>query len=623
MFFAASIAALIVGPLLVQRARQSDRIRDAADGFALVSVCGITLLIILPNALLVGGLSTLPFVAFGLVLPALLHRIGTRTLALTADRALILGVGIHAAIECAALTVADEHLSFAVAAHRVPVGLAVFMLSTKASTGWSYIGFLVFASLVGFAGGQELISMLTDTQNAWLEGFVAGSLLHVVQGHSLGTSHAHNHSHSHSHAVHDQAGEAAIPTAHLSDEAQSTSSSATAVDQASTDCCDDHQHVMTRATILSALGSLCGLALVTVVLIEPHHHHGPFGPEAEALAPAFVDTFIDLALTSAPALLLGYLLAGLVRSFMSARQIGWLTGGSRSTQALKGVAFGLPLPICSCGVLPLYQSLIRAGVPTTAGVAFLIATPELGIDALLLSLPLLGESLTLLRLFAALFVALAVALVLSAFARPAPAAEQLEPPVERAPLSARLRSGLTFGFVELFDHTMPWIVLGLIIAALLAPLLDASTLATLPSALQVPLFALLSVPAYVCAAGATPIAAVAIQSGISPGAALAFLIAGPATNVTTFGILTQLHGRRFALTFGVAVTACAIAAGWLVDLSGLVQPDRSPLAHEHDASAVEELALVLLGVCAAASLFRQGPRGMLQQITAPFRPAGA
>lgn len=616
----------------MQIARRSEQVSELVDGFALVSVSGLTLLVILPSALHVGGLPTALFVAFGMGLPTFLHRLGSQTLALTADRALILGVAIHAAIECAALAGADEHFGFAVVAHRVPVGLAVFMLAASPQSGWRFIGFLALASLVGFTGGQELVGLLNDHQHAWLEGFVAGSLLHVVQGHALGHDHDHRQvpapgpTAASGPANHRPGRPAAVgtDTAPLS----ATPAAATAALNADAHHCashgdDGHTHEITRGSLLGGIGSLLGIVLVLAVLFDPHEHYDSLDHEAEVLAPAFIDTFLDLALTSAPALLLGYLLAGLVRALMTTRQVSWLAGGRRSTQAVKGVAFGLPLPICSCGVLPLYQSLVRAGVPVTASVAFLIATPELGIDALLLSLPLLGETLTLLRLLAALFVALAVALLLGALHRPHTPLPSSERVIGRPPLGTRLRKGLSFGLVELFDHTMPWIVLGLVIAALLAPLLDTSTLATLPPALQVPLFALLSVPAYVCAAGATPIAAVAIQGGISPGAALAFLIAGPATNVTTFGILTQLHGRRFALSFGIAVAACAIAVGWLVDLSGWVEPG-SPTVHTHaDERLPEILALSALGLLAALSLLRQGPRGMVQQITTPFRSAGS
>ena len=576
--------------------------RTFVDGFALIAVAGLTLLIILPSALAAGGMTTLLFLALGLLLPTALHRIGAGALGLTADRALILAIAVHAAVECAALAGTSDQLGLAVAAHRIPVGLAVFMLVASPRAGWRYIALLVAASVGGYLSGQELLGLLNVQQCAWLEGFVAGSLLHVVQGHTLGH---------------------AEPASSYA--ADSCCDGHTHMDEQSPVAADTHDHSVSRGSALGAAGALLGLALVVAVLLDPHHHHGAPDEDLAALGPAFVDTLLDLALTSAPALLLGYLLAGIVCAFLRPQQAAWLSGGSRLGQAAKGVGFGLPLPICSCGVLPLYQSFIRTGVPMTAAIAFLIATPELGLDALLLSLPLLGETMTLLRLVAALGIALGVALLLGAWqgTAPATAPKSVQAEAAPAPVPERLRQALHYGFVELLDHTLPWIALGLVLAALLEPLLNASSIAAWSPFLQVPLLAALSIPAYVCASGATPIAAIAIAGGVSPGAALAFLITGPATNVTTFGILSRLHGRAFALAFGCAVALLAILVGWTVDASGLTIDAPVIDGHAHDQGLLAELALGTLCLLSTASLFRQGPRGIVQQIVTPFRGAAA
>ena len=167
---------------------------------------------------------------------------------------------------------------------------------------------------------------------------------------------------------------------------------------------------------------------------------------------------------------------------------------------------------------------------------------------------------------------------------------------------------------------MPWIALGLIIAAAAEPLLSHGSIASIPTALQVPLAALIGVPVYVCASGATPIAALAIHKGLSTGAAMAFLIAGPATNVTTFGVLARLHGRRVAFLFGVSVTALAVIAGWTIDLIGV---SAVPVLEGHAAvdahgSWFSVTAVVVLSLLVVASLVRQGPRGAIQQILDPI-----
>jgi hypothetical protein len=147
--------------------------------------------------------------------------------------------------------------------------------------------------------------------------------------------------------------------------------------------------------------------------------------------------------------------------------------------------------------------------------------------------------------------------------------------------------------------------------------LAQASLHEVPAYLQVPLFALIGIPLYVCAAGATPIAAIAIFSGVSPGAGIAFLLSGPATNVTTFGIFSRLHGRRAAIFFGVSMTLAAICAGWAVDFVG-VQFLGELQMHEHGgASWIQWGALGALGLLFAWSLLRQGPRGVVGQIRQP------
>ena len=335
----------------------------------------------------------------------------------------------------------------------------------------------------------------------------------------------------------------------------------------------------------------------------------------------FLQTFGVLVLESAPALVLGYALAGVVPFLLTASRTAALGEGGRLTQSLRGVAFGLPLPVCSCGVLPLYESLIRKGAPPVAAMAFFVATPELGLDAVFLSVPLLGTPLTVARVAAAFLVAVLVSLLVGwrATTDCVPAAEADGSDGVQS-IGDRIRAGLRFGFMEIFDHTMPWIVLGLIIAAAAEPLLSHGAIELIPAALHVPLAALIGVPIYVCASGATPIAALAIHKGLSTGAAMAFLIAGPATNVTTFGVLARLHGRKMAVMFGVTVTVLAVVAGWVVDLLG-VQATPVLEAHAHAAShgsIWSLIAVVVLGALVIASLVRQGPRGAVNQIIEPI-----
>ena len=117
-------------------------------------------------------------------------------------------------------------------------------------------------------------------------------------------------------------------------------------------------------------------------MLQPHGYHN-FAP--------IIDTLYQLALQSAPALILAYFLCGLISVYLPSAPLRWMQKGKPAKQAMKGMMVGLPLPVCTCGVLPLYRTFINKGVPLSASTAFLIATPELGIDALLLSIPLLWD----------------------------------------------------------------------------------------------------------------------------------------------------------------------------------------------------------------------------------------
>ncbi len=330
--------------------------------------------------------------------------------------------------------------------------------------------------------------------------------------------------------------------------------------------------------------------------------------------------FLSLLLTSAPALLAGFVLAGLMTGLLDPLHVGRIAEGPRWRQALGGVAFGLPLPVCSCGVVPMYRSLILRGAPLTAALAFLVATPELGLDAVLLSVPLLGVPLTVARVVTAFFVSVAVALWVGWGSPEASVPESSPSSQTRAvPVRVRVVEGMRFGLVDVVDHTLPWIVMGLLLAALAEPLLGHDLLIGLPSVVQVPLAAVIGVPLYVCASGATPLAAMAAHKGVSSGAALAFLLAGPATNVTTFGMLSALHGRGLAIRFGLSLTLLAMVAGWSVDVLGIAVP---PIAHPSDHGAhghgiVSWISAVGVGLLGAASLLRQGARGFVRQITDP------
>ena len=631
LLLVASIA-LLVGPVCGMLGARSDAVRELVDGFSLVVIVGICTLVVLPHVVTDIGLIGIALSGLGLLLPWLGHRLGRGQR--SSYSWVAFAVLVHLMIDGAVLSMGSHSglLAWAVVIHRLPVGFAV-AVATQAFhrpvwMAWGMAIAMVIATAFGFLAGPSLVAGMPHWGVAGLEALVAGVLLHVAFGShktAFGEDHGHgdacsSHS-SHSHAVHDHAAHDHAAHDHAAHDHAAHDHAAhdhvggcTLHEHHSHEAHDHGQHALAVGHRWAAAGALFGIFVII---------GGPMvSPEAvDGNVSTFLQTLGVLLLESAPALLLGYALAGIVPFLLTASRTAAMGRGSRLTQSLRGVAYGLPLPVCSCGVLPLYESLIRKGAPPVAAMAFFVATPELGLDAVLLSVPLLGTSLTVARVAAAFLVAVLVALIVGK--RASVSADLSDSDIDMSddqPLGERIRSGLRFGFVEVFDHTMPWIALGLFVAAAAEPLLSHGAIATIPPALQVPLAALIGVPVYVCASGATPVAALAIHKGLSTGAAMAFLIAGPATNVTTFGVLARLHGRRMAFVFGITVTVLAIVAGWTVDLLGV---SAAPVLEAHTnvdthGSWLGLISVLGLGLLVVASLVRQGPRGALNQILDPI-----
>jgi uncharacterized membrane protein YraQ (UPF0718 family) len=285
---------------------------------------------------------------------------------------------------------------------------------------------------------------------------------------------------------------------------------------------------------------------------------------------------------------------------------------------VRGTVIGLPMPMCSCGVIPLYRSLVLQGVPTPAALSFLISAPELGVTAVFLSLSLLGTEITIARALCAAVLALLVGLIVG---RRAPVSEPIQAPAgsqEKLPLARRVRSGIAYGLGDMVDATAPWILVGLGLAALLEPWLSAEGISGLPPALEVLIFALIGMPLYVCASGSTPLAVVLIAKGVSPGAAIAFLLTGPATNVTTFGVIAKLHSRRTALFFAGTTAVVTTLLGLGVNAFLTVEPGAlAEHVHGGDGGLLEPVCAVALLAIFAVSLLRQGTRRFVGQVISP------
>jgi uncharacterized membrane protein YraQ (UPF0718 family)/copper chaperone CopZ len=280
----------------------------------------------------------------------------------------------------------------------------------------------------------------------------------------------------------------------------------------------------------------------------------------------------------APYLLFGFLAAGVLSVLVSPRLVERHLGGEGPWPVLKAALFGVPMPLCSCGVIPVAASLRKHGASRGATTAFLIATPQDGVDSILVSFSLLGPVFAIFRPIAALVSGLIGGTLVAAGTKDAPTrngqAEPCQDDCCAETRRGRLRRIFSYGFGALPRDIGKALLVGLVIAALISAIVPKDYFAAYLGggfgAMLVMM--LLGVPVYVCATASVPIAAaLVLKAGVSPGAALVFLMTGPATNAATIATVWKVMGRRTAVIYLATVMGTALAAGLTLDYIFRVQ----------------------------------------------------
>jgi len=268
----------------------------------------------------------------------------------------------------------------------------------------------------------------------------------------------------------------------------------------------------------------------------------------------------NIWLELAPWLLLGAVAAGLLHVLMPP---GWMKKHlSGRLGVLKAVAIGVPLPLCSCGVIPVGVGLRKDGASRGAAVGFLISTPQTGVDSLLVSGSLLGWPFAILKVLVALVTGLVGGLItdLDQTSGPDHDVADTQPSHQATGFWRPLLAHCT----KVIESLWGWLLLGVLISAAITWLIPQNSLSTLPlltgpAALLITL--VLSLPLYVCATASVPIAAALVSAGLPTGAALVFLMAGPATNVATLGAVSRALGRRALIVYLLTIIAGSLTAG--------------------------------------------------------------
>ncbi len=276
-------------------------------------------------------------------------------------------------------------------------------------------------------------------------------------------------------------------------------------------------------------------------------------------------------------ILLGIFLSGIIYVFIDQDKIVRYLGKSRFQSVFLAALFGIPLPLCSCGVLPTAMSLRKRGASKGATLSFLISTPETGLDSIAISYALLDPLMTIFRPVAAFVTAIVAGISENIFdkknkALPQNSAElkcdicQEEIQLKQwhpHSFKEKFQYGMKFAFTDLLGDIAVWFILGIVIAGIISYFIPETFIMHYlregwPAMLLV---LVIGIPMYICASASTPIAAALILKGMSPGVALVFLLVGPATNAATILMVGKFLGKRAAVIYLLSISLCAIVLG--------------------------------------------------------------
>lgn len=316
----------------------------------------------------------------------------------------------------------------------------------------------------------------------------------------------------------------------------------------------------------------------------------------------FLESIVDILCGMAPYILLGFFIAGLLQTFVDRRTMARHLAGRGWKPVIKAALFGIPLPLCSCGVLPTAVALRRRGASKGATTSFLIATPQTGVDSIAATYSLLGPAFAIIRPVAALVGAAFGGMAVARFGREdatdsAISDDITEEPEIRGGFGRKMLAALKYGFVDMVASVGGWLVIGLVIAALITVFVPDELFVSLS---RYPLAAMLAVvvvaiPMYVCATGSIPIAMSLMMKGLSPGIAFVMLMAGPAANFASIIILSKTQGKGATAIYVGSVVITALAFGLAIDL---LMPREWFIAGMHGAHS-HGAPGVLTTVCAA------------------------
>lgn len=280
----------------------------------------------------------------------------------------------------------------------------------------------------------------------------------------------------------------------------------------------------------------------------------------------FVALF-NLTAEMAPYLLLGFLFAGLLKVFLPADLMSKYLGKSSFSSVLNATILGIPLPLCSCGVLPAGISLHKNGASKGASVSFLVSTPQTGVDSILVTWSMLGLPFAIIRPIAALLTGITGGVLTNKIEKKRVNQLKPESSLQTKKQKPSIKEIFRYAFVEMLNDIAKWLLIGLLIAAFIEVLIPDNFFQDfkISGILGMLIILVASIPLYVCATSSVPIAAVLLLKGISPGALLVFLMAGPATNAAAITVIGQNMGKKTVAIYLSVLIVGSLLFGLLID----------------------------------------------------------
>ncbi|WP_297086337.1 SO_0444 family Cu/Zn efflux transporter [uncultured Draconibacterium sp.] len=301
-----------------------------------------------------------------------------------------------------------------------------------------------------------------------------------------------------------------------------------------------------------------------------------------------------LIMEMAPWLVLGLIFAGALKVYFPQKHIDRYMGKANFKSALNGSLLGIPMPLCSCGVIPTGISFYKNGASKGASNSFLISTPQTGVDSILATYSMLGWPFAVLRPLVAFVTGVAGGVLTNIFVKDKPKPKANPSAFANFSLDVATVKGepscadddcgchdeeendqrhslvrvVDYAFIELLQDIARWLIIGFLLAALISVVLPNDFFSRFQGLgiIEILVVLVASVPIYICATGSIPIAAVLLMKGVSPGAALVFLMAGPATNLATITVLGKTMGQKSLLIYLATIIGGAVFFGWLTNL---------------------------------------------------------